>query len=72
MSQQPDDFLHPLDRPVRGARNIARVAYLFDEDGEPDERAAYYALESGHIDASKEGRTWISTPRRILKRAHGE
>ena len=72
MSQQPDEFIHPLDKPVRGAAAIARVANLLTENGEPDERAAYYALESGHIDASKEGRKWISTARRILKVANGE
>jgi hypothetical protein len=72
MSQQPHEFIHPLDKPIRGARAIAKTANLFDENGDPDERAAFYALEKGYIDASKEGRTWITTARRILKTANGE
>jgi hypothetical protein len=67
MPQQLEELLHPLDRPVYGARDIARVANIFGEDGEPDERKAFHALERGYIDADKMGRVWTSTPRRILK-----
>jgi hypothetical protein len=58
-----------LDRPVYGAPAIAEILNLLDENGEPDLRAVYYALESGHIDASKFGKIWTSTKRRLL-RAH--
>jgi len=55
-----------LDKPIRGVRDIAIAANIVDENGEPDERAAYYALEAGHYDASKRGRIWESTLRRLL------
>jgi hypothetical protein len=55
-----------LDRPIRGVRAIAAAANIIGEDGEIDERAAYYALERGHYDASKRGRTWETTLRRLL------
>jgi hypothetical protein len=55
-----------LDKPIRGARNIAAAVNLYNEAGEPDERAAYHALEAGHYDATKRGRTWESTLRRLL------
>jgi hypothetical protein len=71
MSQDLDNFLHPLDRPVYGARNIARVANMFDANGEPNERAAFHALAMGYLDGDKFGRKWISTPRRILKLSQG-
>jgi hypothetical protein len=63
MSAFDDD----LDRPIYGVREIARVLNLTDERGEPDERRAYYALEQGYADASKFGRTWTSTKRRLLR-----
>jgi hypothetical protein len=74
MAKNFDELLHPLDRPVYGARDIARVANMFDEAGEPDERAAFHALEMGYLDADKFGRKWRSTPRRILNspRSHPE
>jgi hypothetical protein len=55
-----------LDAPIRGARAIAEALNLRDENGEPDERAVYYALEQGHYAATKRGRTWESTLRRLL------
>jgi hypothetical protein len=62
MSSFDDD----LDRPIYGVREIARALNLLDDHGEPDERRAYYAAEKGYIDASKFGRTWTSTKRRLL------
>jgi hypothetical protein len=59
-------FDDDLDRPVYGVREIARVLNLIDDRGEPDERRAYYALEQGYADASKLGRVWTSTKRRLL------
>jgi len=45
---------------------VAEVLNLRNEKGELDERRAYYALESGYLDASKLGRQWSSTRRRLL------
>ena len=55
-----------LDKPIRGARNIAPPPPPPPPAGEPAERAAYHALEAGHYDATKRGRTWESTLRRLL------
>lgn len=55
----------PLDRVIYGAKKIAEAAELFDEDGNPNVRAAFYGLEKGYIDADKYGRRWRSTPRRV-------
>jgi hypothetical protein len=55
-----------LDEPVNGARAIAEVLNLRDEDGNPDERKAYYGLELKRYDADKIGRLWVSTRRRLL------
>ncbi len=54
-----------LDRYIYGAEAIARAADLFDKDGKPDVRRAYYALEQELIDGEKFGRIWRSTPRRV-------
>jgi hypothetical protein len=62
MSSFDDD----LDRPIYGVREIARVLNLIDDRGEPDARRAYYVLEQGQVDASKLGRVWSSTKRRLL------
>jgi hypothetical protein len=72
MAALPAALVDPLDRPVYGARAIAIVANMFDENGEPDERAAFHALEMGYLDADKFGRKWRSTPRRILKLGGGQ
>jgi hypothetical protein len=61
-----------LDAPIRGAAAIAEAARIHDEKGRPDARKAYYALECGHIDASKFGRKWITTLRRIRAGYIGE
>jgi hypothetical protein len=60
-------FDSDLDRPVYGAAAIAKILNLLDENGEPDERRAYYVLERGYADASKMGTTWVSTRRRLLR-----
>jgi hypothetical protein len=65
-----DDLVHPLDRPIYGARNIAEILNLLDKHSEPNVRLAYVYLEGGHVDAEKIGgakSTWWSTPRRLLK-----
>jgi hypothetical protein len=59
--------IDPLDLPVHGAAEIARVLNLIDDDGKPDLRRAFYVLEKGYVDADKWGRIWVSTPRRLLK-----
>jgi hypothetical protein len=55
-----------LDLPVYGVPAIAKELNLFDENGAPDTRRCYYMLERGYVDASKLGRIWTSTPRRLL------
>jgi hypothetical protein len=55
-----------LDLPIYGVPAIARILNLLDENGEPDLRRTYYALEKGHADGSKFGRVWTSTKRRLL------
>jgi hypothetical protein len=55
-----------LDLPIYGVPTIARILNLLDKNGEPDSRRAYYALEKGYVDASKFGRVWTSTKRRLL------
>jgi hypothetical protein len=66
MAHNINDLLDPLDMFIYGARAIAAAANLRTDDGEPDERAAFHALESGYLDADKFGRRWRSTTRRIL------
>jgi hypothetical protein len=60
MPLQIDD----LDKPIRGAKNIGDFLDLTP-------RQTFYALEKGFIDASKWGRIWISTPRRLLAQLNG-
>jgi hypothetical protein len=50
----------PLDRPVYGAANIARVVGLSINQ-------TYLALEKRYLDADKFGRRWVSTPRRLKR-----
>jgi hypothetical protein len=54
-----------LDRPLYGVRPIGRAAHLVDSKGKVDVRKTYYALERGYIDATKFGRRWVTTLRRI-------
>jgi len=56
-----------LDKPLYGAEAIGRTAHLVDDKGNVDIRKTYHALEQGYIDASKFGRQWVSTPRRIRR-----
>jgi hypothetical protein len=61
-----------LDRPVWGARQIALAAGLVDEKGKPKLRKTYHLLEQGLLPASKVGRSFVSTPRRLRSVANGE
>jgi hypothetical protein len=53
------------DALIWGAKAIAAAANIVDEDGEPDERRAFYLLGKGLLPARKVGRLWVSTVRRI-------
>jgi hypothetical protein len=55
-----------LDAPLYGAGPIAEALNLRKDDGTPDVRKAYHALERGYVDADKFGRIWTSTKRRLL------
>jgi len=61
-----------LDRPIYTAEAIGRAAELLDDEGNVDLRKTYHALEHGYIDASKFGRTWVTTLRRIRRAFAGE
>ncbi len=54
-----------LDRPIWGVKEIGREAGLFKEDGEVNLRRTYYLLQNKRLGASKIGRIWTATPRRI-------
>jgi hypothetical protein len=47
-----------LDRPIWGVEAIAAAANL-------TLRQTYHALERGYLPASKAGRKWVTTPRRL-------
>jgi hypothetical protein len=53
-------------QPLRGAKQIGRVAGFVDEDGRVDLNKTYRSLMLGYIDASKMGKEWVSTPERVL------
>ena len=61
----PTNFDAYLDTPINGAVALAEVLNLRDKNGEPDARKAFHALERGYVDASKRGRNWWSTRRRL-------
>ena len=61
-----------LDRPLYGAAAIGREAGILDEDGNVDLDKVYYYLANGYLSASKFGRQWLSTPRRIRSARTGE
>jgi hypothetical protein len=61
-----------LDRPVWGARNIAVVVGLIDKRGKPRVRACFHLLQKKLLPADKVGKTYVSTPRRLLSIASGE
>jgi hypothetical protein len=60
-----------LDAPLWGCRAIAEAANIMDDDGEPDEGRTFYLLQKGLLPASKVGRTWTSTQRRLRSVASG-
>ncbi len=61
-----------LDRPLYGAADIALAAGVVNEHGEPNLRRTFYLLERGYLAASKVGRIWTSTPRRLRSVANGQ
>jgi hypothetical protein len=65
-----DRLADDLDRPIWGAKAIARAANLLDEDGEINIRKAFYKLEKGYIDADKNGDEWVTTLRRLRNLHH--
>jgi hypothetical protein len=54
-----------LDRPIWGVKAIAIEANLTT-------RQTYHALERGYLPASKAGRKWVTTSRRIRSVFTGE
>jgi hypothetical protein len=58
-------MLDDLDKPIYGVDAIAAAANL-------TRSKAYYALEKGHLPASKLGKIWFSTPRRLRAFLNGE
>jgi hypothetical protein len=58
--------LDPLDKPIHGAEAFAQILNIVNAKGEPDLRRTFYLLERGHICAEKWGRSWVSTPRKLL------
>jgi hypothetical protein len=66
MSELPPNtisIIDPLDRPVWGGANIAKV--IGKTTGQ-----TFYLLERGFVDADKVGRQWRSTARRLLAPGH--
>jgi hypothetical protein len=59
-----EQTIEDIDRPIWGVAAIAAVSNL-------TVRQAYWALEKGHIPASKVGRKWFTTPRRLHARFAG-
>jgi hypothetical protein len=53
-----------LDRPLWGVKAIATAANL-------STRQTYHALERGYLPASKAGRKWFTTPRRLQAKFAG-
>jgi hypothetical protein len=69
--QMPSSNETDLDTPIWGARNIAVAAGVLDEQGKPNMRRVYYLLEKQYLPASKVGRVYTSTPRRLRAIANG-
>jgi hypothetical protein len=61
-----------LDKPRWGAQAIGEMANVVDDDGTVDLRRTYYLLEHRLLPATKVGRQWVSTPRRIRRLFDGE
>ena len=49
-----------MDHPVWGARAMAPIVNR-------NERQTFHMLEAGLLDATKVGKRWTSTPRRLLR-----
>jgi hypothetical protein len=67
----PDNSLD-LDQPRWGADQIGRDLGLItvgpeDKDYDKQLRRTFYMLEKGYANASKVGRAWVSTPRRLRR-----
>lgn len=60
------------DAPLWGAKAIAIAANVVDARGEPDMRRIFYLLEQGHVPATKAGRAWVTTKRRLRRAFAGE
>jgi hypothetical protein len=61
-----------LDQPIWGAEAIGREANIVDDDGNVNLRKTFYQLENGLLPATKVGRLWASTRRRIRSVFAGE
>jgi hypothetical protein len=61
-----------LDTPIWHAGPIALAAGLVDKRGRPRTRAAFHLLEKGLLPASKVGRSYVTTLRRLRAVANGE
>jgi hypothetical protein len=53
------EIVDVLDRPIWGAEAIGRVISRSESE-------TFHLLSHGHLDASKVGGRWTSTPRRLL------
>ena len=65
--RQPQQQSTNPDLPIFGAENIARMAGLFREDGEPDTDKIYNGLCAGYFAGliHKNGRILVTTLRQI-------
>jgi hypothetical protein len=61
-----------LDRPLWSAEAIGREANILNDDGNVDLRKVFYLLEKRLLPATKIGRQWASTPRRLQRLFAGE
>jgi len=66
------DINENLDRPLWGAQAIGREAGLLNADGSVNFRATFYALEHGNLPATKVGKKWVTTLRRLRSVFAGE
>jgi hypothetical protein len=60
-----EEVREDLDRPIWGVKAIATAANL-------TARQTYHALEKGYLPASKAGRKWVTTQRRLRDAFTGE
>jgi hypothetical protein len=54
-----------VDANIWGAADIARAANVVDENGEPDMDRIYYLLQRKLLPATKVGKGYVSTLRRL-------